>query len=78
MSKKAKLLDAVRKNPRDVRFTELQSLLEQSGFVLARISGSHHIYRRSGGTICSIQRARDGKAKGYPVGQALEAIDAAS
>src|SRR5262249_5295347 len=78
MSKRAKLLESVRNNRGDTRFSDLQLLLEQHGFRLARITGSHHIYRRADGRMCNIQKTRDGMAKRYQVDQVLEAIDAAS
>ena len=34
--------------PSEVRFAEVRRLLEQHGYTLARISGSHHIFTRAG------------------------------
>ncbi len=77
MSKRKKLLDKLRNNPRAARFEDLQTVLTHSGFVLARIAGSHFIYRHMDGRMCNIQRASDGGAKRYQIEQVLEAIDAA-
>jgi predicted RNA binding protein YcfA (HicA-like mRNA interferase family) len=77
MSKRQKLLERLRNNPRGVRFEDLTRALEQSGFVLMRTAGSHLIYREPGGRVCNIQRSSDGKAKPYQVDQVLEAIDGA-
>ena len=78
MSKREKLLASVRNNRASTRFSDLQRLLEYEGFGLARVSGSHHIYRRADGRMCNMQESRDGMAKSYQVDQVLEAIDAAS
>jgi predicted RNA binding protein YcfA (HicA-like mRNA interferase family) len=77
MSKREKLLDKLKNNPRAARFEDLQRALKNSGFVLARIGGSHFIYRHKNGRMCNIQRASDGGAKSYQIEQVLEAIDAA-
>ena len=76
MSKREKLLSKLRNNPRAARFEDLQRALVNAGFVLARIAGSHFIYRHGSGRMCNIQRARDGGAKPYQIEQIMEAIDA--
>ena len=72
------MLERLRNNPAGARFPDLQKLLEHEGFRLARVAGSHHIYRHSDGRMCNIQKTGDGMAKRYQVDQVLEAIDAAS
>jgi predicted RNA binding protein YcfA (HicA-like mRNA interferase family) len=37
--------------PSEVRFPELRKLLEQHGWTLDRIKGSHHVFVRKGGPI---------------------------
>ena len=45
MSKRDKLRRKLRNNPKGVKFSELETLLQRFGFMLIRIAGSHHIYR---------------------------------
>ena len=44
MSKKDKALDRIRNNPKNVRFEELQRILESLGFELRHRSGSHAVF----------------------------------
>jgi predicted RNA binding protein YcfA (HicA-like mRNA interferase family) len=46
MTKKAKLLERIRNNPKDVKFNEVQQLLEYVGFSERQPKGgsSHYIY----------------------------------
>jgi predicted RNA binding protein YcfA (HicA-like mRNA interferase family) len=48
MAKRETLLAKLRNNQKNVSFEDLESLLVRYGFVLARVSGSHHRYQRSG------------------------------
>ncbi len=76
MMRQRKLLERVRNNPRDVRFSDLLTLVEAFGFV--RIGGgstSHRQYRHPPtGARLNLQPRADGKAKQYQVGQFLTAI----
>ena len=75
MSKRDKLLLAARNNPGNLRFAELRRLAEDHGFVFARQSGSHAVYKRPGHIgVMTFQDDR-GKAKGYQVRQLIAAID---
>jgi hypothetical protein len=65
MSKREKLLQKIRNNPRGTRFSELQKLLGQFRFQLERIAGSHYIYRHPSGRMCNIQETGSGMAKTY-------------
>ena len=47
MSRREKLLDAIKNGPNNVTFSQIRKLLELSGFELDRISGSHHVFRRN-------------------------------
>lgn len=42
MTKRKKRLDRIRQNPKNVTLGDLQRILEDYGFVLERIEGSHH------------------------------------
>jgi predicted RNA binding protein YcfA (HicA-like mRNA interferase family) len=46
MSRKEKLLEQLKNNPNDATFADIRKLLEQEGFLLERITGSHHIFRK--------------------------------
>jgi predicted RNA binding protein YcfA (HicA-like mRNA interferase family) len=46
MTKKKKLFEKIKNNPKNVRFSDLRQLLLDENFVLDRISGSHHIFKR--------------------------------
>jgi len=78
VSRREKLLERVRNNPRNVRLDDLCTLLTGFGFELAREAGSHRIFRHPGPPprTCNVQRQPDGKAKPCQVEQVLEAIDA--
>lgn len=77
MSKRAKLLLAIRNNPRDVRFADLVRLMEAIGFVLYRQTGSHRIYRhrRAEVPFVNLQEGSGGTAKPYQVDQVLALVD---
>lgn len=44
MTKQEKRLKRIRQNPKNVRFEELQKLLEDYGFVLDHVRGSHYYF----------------------------------
>ena len=54
MSKRDKLRQRLRNNPKGVRFSDLETLLLAFGFVLVRVSGSHHIFQYNDGKVESI------------------------
>jgi predicted RNA binding protein YcfA (HicA-like mRNA interferase family) len=47
MSKKEKLFNLLKNSPNNVTFENIRKLLELEGFILERISGSHHIFKKS-------------------------------
>ena len=49
--RKLKLLKRLKNNPRGATFEELRTFLSQEGFKLDRVTGSHHIFKRSGVTF---------------------------
>jgi predicted RNA binding protein YcfA (HicA-like mRNA interferase family) len=49
--RKRKLLDRLTNNPKGATFNDLRTLLLQEGFRLDRITGSHHIFKKSGITF---------------------------
>jgi len=44
LSKREKQLQKIRQNPKDVSFDELNQTLQDYGFQLRRVTGSHHIF----------------------------------
>ena len=59
----------------NTRFSELTSLAEAYGFVLARITGSHHIYKHPKMTeLLNLQNYK-GQAKGYQIRQFLDLLE---
>ena len=61
----------------EVRVSVLRKELERVGYRLVRISGSHHIFEKSGRTLVSIPVHR-GKVKPYYVGQVKRIVEAES
>ncbi|PAF47155.1 hypothetical protein BKH46_05465 [Helicobacter sp. 12S02634-8] len=51
MSSKDKALKNMKNNPKNISFEELKKVLEQNGFVLDRIKGSHHTFYRGNQTL---------------------------
>jgi len=75
MMKKQKLLKKVLASSKNVRFDDLVALVEAFGFRLERVSGSHHIFERTGvPEIVNLQN-RKGKAIPYQVKQFLNLIE---
>lgn len=74
MAKCRDLLQRARTSPTSLRFREAQRLAECFGFELARIRGSHHIYRSANSRAVVNLQERAGMAKPYQVRQLLMAI----
>ena len=76
MTKAEKKDQKIRRNPKNVKFQELVNWLEDNGFSLDRVSGSHHVFVHPDiDTPINIQKKKDGKAKAYQVRQAIKIID---
>ncbi len=70
-----KILAKALASPANVRFGDMQHLVEAFGFRLLRVSGSHHIYGRPGLTEqINIQKV-GGKAKPYQIRQFLKLVE---
>jgi predicted RNA binding protein YcfA (HicA-like mRNA interferase family) len=78
MTKREKLLETIRNNPRDVRFDDLVRLVKALGFVADRQAGSHSIFVHSNPAVpfINLQEGKNGKAKPYQVEQVLVLVDA--
>ncbi len=59
----------------EVRFSVVRKELAGVGYLLVRITGSHHIFKKSGRTLVSIPVHR-GKVKPYYVGQVKRIVEA--
>jgi predicted RNA binding protein YcfA (HicA-like mRNA interferase family) len=46
-----KLLKRLKTNPTNVTFDDIRTLLVREGFRLDRVTGSHHIFKKSGTTF---------------------------
>jgi hypothetical protein len=77
VSKFAKMLAAMRNNPRDVRFAALLLVVKRLGWTLMRIEGSHHMFAHARSDVpqLNLQVGKGGKAKEYQVRQMLAAAD---
>ena len=49
MSKREKRLQKLRQNPNSVAFDDLEQVLNDAGFELDHVTGSHHVFRASVG-----------------------------
>ena len=70
-----KILAKAIASPANVRFAEMQRLVEAFGFRLLRISASHHIYGRAGTSEQLNLQNVAGKAKPYQIGQFLKLVE---
>lgn len=59
--------------PAEQKFAPLRTALEQHGWTLVRISGSHHIFRKEGWPILSIP-VHGGRVKGVYVRKIQRAL----
>lgn len=73
MAKRERLLDAVKRAPHNVTFAKLRKLLEQEGFFLERIGGSHHNFRR--GSTIFVVPVHNNRVKIVYVKRAIEIIE---
>jgi predicted RNA binding protein YcfA (HicA-like mRNA interferase family) len=64
-------LSKIKDNPKCVKFKEMQTLLEQSGWVLDRISGSHHLYKNPSVSVSMNIQNKNGLVAEYQVKQFL-------
>jgi hypothetical protein len=75
MSKRDKLIAAIRNNPRDVGFDDACRVAMWLGFTASGGAGSHRAYSRRGEpTLLNFQN-RNGKIKPYQVRQLIAMID---
>lgn len=73
MSKREKLRERLKNNPNNVTFSEIRKLLEQEGFLLDRITGSHHIFVKD--EITFVVPVHNNKVKTIYVKRVIELIE---
>lgn len=68
-----KLMDG--KSDKNFSFEELCTFVQQVGFTLRGLKGSHSVFYKEGvSEIINLQRTRDGKAKPYQVRQIRDIV----
>ncbi len=75
MSKKDKLLDKVKQNPKGLRFSEFEALLTLCGWICDHQTGSHRIWYSPEKARLSIQPTKNNEAKEYQVKQFLSLLE---
>ena len=73
--RKLKLLKRLKNNRRGATFEEIRTLLSQEGFKLDRVTGSHHIFKRSGVTF--VIPVHQNRVKSVYVRRVIELIEEA-
>ncbi len=73
MTKKQKLLDTIKNNPKSVRFEDACKVAELLGFILRKGKGSHHFYSKNF-DILNFQN-RNGYIHSYQAMQLIEMIN---
>jgi len=73
--RRAKLLAAIRNNPKDVRFADACKAAETVGFVRAGGKGSHTVYARPGEPVILNFQNRSGSIPPYQARQLIEMLD---
>jgi hypothetical protein len=71
----AKLIDAIRNNPKDVRFDDACKVAEWLGFVGKGGKGSHRTFARRGEPFQLNFQNRGGKVTPYQARQLVDMID---
>jgi len=54
MSKKEKLIEAIKNNPKNVRFEDLRKILESIGYTAVNNGGSHYVFTKENATSLTI------------------------
>ena len=75
MTRREKLLAAIRNNPKDVRFSDACKAAEAIGFVRAGGRGSHVVLARAGEPVILNFQDRGGRIPPYQARQLIEMLD---
>lgn len=73
MSKREKLRERLKNNPKDATFSDIRTLLEQEGFILDRITGSHHVFTKN--EVTFVVPVHNNKVKTIYVKRVIELIE---
>ncbi|NCO76234.1 MAG: type II toxin-antitoxin system HicA family toxin [Cyanobacteria bacterium] len=73
MGKKEKLIDKLKNSPNNITFSDISKLLELEGFILDRITGSHHIFEK--GDIVFVIPVHRNRVKSIYVKRVIELIE---
>lgn len=73
MSKREKLFQRLKNNPKNATFAQIEKLLLQENFILDRIVGSHHIFKS--GSITFVIPVHKNKVKSIYVKRVTELIE---
>jgi predicted RNA binding protein YcfA (HicA-like mRNA interferase family) len=76
MSKRDKLRRKLKNNPRNVKFSQIETLLLRFGFLLARVQGSHHVFVEETHQITIVIPVHHNTVKAQYVKDAVEILDA--
>ena len=63
MSKKDKLIQAMKNNPKNVPFEDIRKLLEDAGYVCHNSGGSHFVFRKENTASIVIVYLRSAKKR---------------
>lgn len=77
LSKRDKLRQKLRNNPKGVRFSDIETLLMRFGFVLVRVKGSHHFfeYRQDDVNAIMVVPVHANQVKSQYVKDTIELLD---
>jgi hypothetical protein len=75
VTRRVKLLAAIRNNPKDVRFSDACKAAEAIGFVRAGGKGSHVVFARAGEPVILNFQDRGGRIPPYQARQLIEMMD---
>jgi predicted RNA binding protein YcfA (HicA-like mRNA interferase family) len=73
MSKQEKFRARLKNNPNNATFSDIRKLLEQVGFALDRITGSHHIFVKD--EITFVVPVHNNKVKTIYVKRVIELLE---
>jgi predicted RNA binding protein YcfA (HicA-like mRNA interferase family) len=73
MAKKDKLLQLLKNSPNNANFRDIRKLLESEGYSLDRVTGSHHIFKKSETTF--VIPVHNNRVKSVYVRRIIELIE---
>jgi predicted RNA binding protein YcfA (HicA-like mRNA interferase family) len=73
VTKRDKLLDKLKQSPHNVTFDDVRRVLEDEGFQLNRVSGSHHIFKK--GEMIFVVPSHGKRVKVFYVKRLVEIVE---